>query len=324
MSQQNKNSNFIINKKLNLLVFVEEICNIRENPWSNVRKKRWIKESGGKLKNNEKVSASQFKKALNNFSSGYLEAQFLQFKGKELQSKLSENMGIKNLRILNKILNLFLPRFNKIWIQEKNNLENIKQNLNNELKALDKIFIDIKKISGTNTEDFDRKKIPVHLTISSHNHNDILGWFSIMGDHIDLVLEYSHQEKKKTNFLILVLVHELFHLAVRKNQDLKALIEKISNQHNKELGKFSKNMSPAMILEELLISSFVPEGFFSSYYFGSKIHTINSYRNKKGNSDLVLARRFCAYKLKNLAKEYIFEEKVIDKRYLLLLIDAIK
>ena len=218
---------------------------------------------------------------------------------------------------------------NVLWMTTNNTLDDhitmldkkIKQNLNNELETLDKIFIDIKKISGVK---FYKKNIPIHLVISSHNCNDILGWFSIMRNRSDLVLECSCPDKKKTNFLILVLAHELFHLSIRKNQELKAQIEKLSKQNGIRLERLSKNMSLAMVLEELLISSFAPEGFFASCYFGSKIKSIRHFKEKNKIINFISARRFCAYNLKKLAEDYAINEKVIDEKYLLFLIDKIK
>ncbi len=42
---------FFINKKLNKLVFIGELCNLRGNPWNRERVREWLKKTGGNLSN---------------------------------------------------------------------------------------------------------------------------------------------------------------------------------------------------------------------------------------------------------------------------------
>ena len=78
-------------------------------------------------------------------------------------------------------------------------------------------------------------------------------------------------------------------------------------------------MPSRIFLEELLISSFTPEGYLSQKYFNIKI---NTYALKP--KDLIDWRRLVASKLQDTAKEYVNNTRQIDNKYLSYIIDVIK
>lgn len=66
-----------------------------------------------------------------------------------------------------------------------------------------------------------------------------------------------------------------------------------------------------MFLEELLISSFIPEGYLGREYFGVRIAA------QAGKPDSLLVwRRFVARKLHRIAKDYADHNRKVDKAYL--------
>jgi hypothetical protein len=78
-------------------------------------------------------------------------------------------------------------------------------------------------------------------------------------------------------------------------------------------------MPNKIFLEELLISSFIPEGYLSEKYFDNKIAPYTS--KPKG---LLKWRKFVAFKLYQIAKRYINNTQQIDEKYLNSLIGIIK
>jgi hypothetical protein len=80
-----------------------------------------------------------------------------------------------------------------------------------------------------------------------------------------------------------------------------------------------KNIQPWHSLEELLVSSFVPEGYLKEKYFNLVVKPINP----KNLSNFVSARQYAGYKMKELAKSYMETEKLIDVGYLEILLNDI-
>lgn len=112
------------------------------------------------------------------------------------------------------------------------------------------------------------------------------------------------------------MAHEFFHLMLRKN---KNLFLKIAKENEKLLTKLGEGMPNRIFLEELSVSSFIPEGYLSEKYFKTKVASYVS-RPK----DLLMWRKFVASKLYRIAKRYINNTQQIDERYLIYLIGVIK
>ena len=93
-----------------------------------------------------------------------------------------------------------------------------------------------------------------------------------------------------------VLLHEIFHLLIRKNKILK-----------KQIYNLNKN-SP--YFEELLISSFIPEGYLSQVYLNTP-----QLKYSKNSKNLIDQRRYIAHKLSDQAQTYIKKKQPLDKKY---------
>jgi hypothetical protein len=138
-----------------------------------------------------------------------------------------------------------------------------------------------------------------------------------------MVVEISPNFKvSKDLFPVGILMHEFFHLALRWNKKLMAQLNEVSEKNARMLTKLSKGQIPNRIfLEELLISSFIPEGYLSKKFLHLKVSS--SPKQTKINNLLDL-RRLVAYKMHDAAKKYSDHIKQIDIAYLELLIEAIK
>ena len=74
-----------------------------------------------------------------------------------------------------------------------------------------------------------------------------------------------------------------------------------------------------MFLEELLISSFVPEGYLREKYLGIKIPSpISKPKNLLG------WRKLIAFELRKTIKDYLRNARRIDKKYLECIINVVK
>ena len=308
---------FKIDKQANFFVFLGEISGIRNSAWNQERKKEWIILSNGKLNKKERVQINKFNEIFETANYDFIEALFFSFSKEKLQQELKENLSPDFLNILDKTYSLFNSRFNKLWIKKEKKLSMIKEGLEKNYFKLKEIIEIIEKISAT--KNMLLEKNPVQLVMSSKNKEDILGYFSAIGDeHLEIILECSNYLNKNGRiFLNLIIAHELFHFALNRNTKLKKLLKKISRKYEKILSELSSELPAEKILEELLISSFVPEGYISEYYFNQKVKKIEKFKNKKGVVNFVLLRQFCAYKMKDTTQKYIKNSKEIDDDYLL-------
>lgn len=195
--------------------------------------------------------------------------------------------------------------------------------MNSKSKSLEFYLAAIDKLTGVTKGSVFHQKIPVHLVMSSKSQKDQVGWFSILDGQADLVLECSGVAKTQQSFLELIILHEYFHLALRQNEKLFAYIRDHAKMPSQVLRLMAKELLPSQVIEELLISSFVPEGYLGALV-GKKMVGVASSIKKNNAISFVLARRFFAYKLRLLAKDYIEKNKPIDDNYLRSLTELIK
>ncbi|OJI08510.1 hypothetical protein BK005_00690 [bacterium CG10_37_50] len=266
----------------------------------------------------------EFLKIFSDTNFNLIQAYFVAFNGNKLQNNLKKELGVIKADKLIKILNSFTGRFDLLWKKEEARLIKIKKYLNSQSKNIRLNLEIIDKLAEVKKVSVNSQQIPIHLVLSSKQQKDQVGWFSVFGKNADLVLECSGVSEKFQPFLNLIILHEHFHLALRKNSQMKKMIDDISVKNSKILELLSQYLSPAQILEELLISSFIPEGYLATLATGQKIKSVNSIKNNSNRVNFVSTRQFCAYKLRALSKDYIESEKSLDQEYLNSVIVTIK
>ena len=106
---------------------------------------------------------------------------------------------------------------------------------------------------------------------------------------------------------------------IRKNKKLFLKIDEISKKNEKILLSKSDGMPRKMFLEELIVSSFIPEGYLYEKVFYTKVFpcTIKP-------KSLLDWRKFIAFYSRDISKDYVDNTQVIDDRYIKNLVKIIK
>jgi len=235
--------------------------------------------------------------------------------------QIKKSIGKQGIKRLQKNVSVLKSTFAPYWRKESKNLLLWKKFFQSNQSLFQQAIFDIKNLSGVTR--FTISKIPIYLISDPlYNDKEIHMWFSWSPNKSFIVVEVaSSSETPNRLSAISILAHEFFHLILRGNKNLLSQINKIAEENKKILTKLSIGISPRMFLEELLISSFIPEGYLGKKHFSNKI---NICRTIKNSNNLLEWRRFIAYKLKQTAKKYVNEAKQIDEQYLIALMKVIR
>jgi len=315
-------NSFCINKLFNKLIFIGEICQIRNNPWNKERVEQWLADSGGALSVIEQSSVEKIVGILSEVNINFIEAYFLTKENERLWSILEQEIGTAHTEVIKGTLENFSQRFDIFWQKEETRLTRISKFLNSQSEKIETALVQVESLTGLESK-IKLTNIPIQLAMSSAEKDDIVGWYSTLEEKTDLVLECSGVIENNFPFLEAVLLHELFHFALRSRSVVMSLITNIADKNQDNLSPLSQDMSPLQVLEELLVSSFTPEGYLATKYFNTTIDTAEK-TDESVPHNFTLIRRRSAHAMKNLAKEYIDEKKCIDTRYLDSLIETIK
>jgi len=246
----------------------------------------------------------------------------LSFYGKnenKIWRQIEETIGKENAKKIKKFIVPLDQVFDPYWRKASKHLLLWKQYFQNNQSLLQRVVFELKKLSGVKR--FTISKIPIYLISDPvNNGKEISAWFSWTPKESFIVIEIPFDLKVPDNFFPLaILAHEFFHLMLRKNKNLFLKITKIVKENEKLFTKLAEGMPNRIFLEELLISSFIPEGYLSEKYFNMKVV---SYTSKP--KDLLEWRRFVAFKLYQKTKKYIDNNRQIDENYLKDLMEIIK
>ena len=246
----------------------------------------------------------------------------LSFYGKsndKIWKQIEKSIGKERVKQFQESVKPMETAFNSYWRNKAKRLLLCKKYFQNNQPLLQRVIFEIKRLSGIHH--FTVAHIPIYfISDFTHNDDEIHAWFSWMPKKSFMVVEIPPNfEPRDNSFPIGVLAHEFFHLMLRKNKNLFSKIGKIAEDNKKLFIKLSEGMPHRLFLEELLISSFIPEGYLSKKHFRTKITT----RITKPKS-LLAWRKFVAFKLEQTAKAYIDNHQRIDEKYLKDLIKAIK
>jgi hypothetical protein len=227
-------------------------------------------------------------------------------------------IGDDGVEKFKKVFSALDLEFTPFWDKSSKHLSSWEKYFNDNQNLIKEILVEIKKLSGV--DNFSLENIPIYLISDPFTkYKEINAWFSWTPNKSFMVIEIPINTNPSDLFPIGVLVHEFFHLTLRKNKNLINSIENIVNENNDLLVRLADGMPSKMFFEELLISSFIPEGYFNEKYFGIKI---SDYSN---NPNCLLEwRQFVAHKMKSFSKEYVENSNKIDEKYLRDLLNLIK
>lgn len=238
----------------------------------------------------------------------------LSFYGKsedKIWGQIEKIIGKKMQKKIKKSTVLLDPVFASHWHKAFKHLLLWEQYFQNNQSLFQQSILKVKKLIGI--KQFTISKIPIYLISNPiSNDKEINAWFSWTPKKGFIVIEIPLDLKVPNNFFPpAVLAHEFFHLMLRENKNLFLKITNIAKENDTLFTKLAEGMPNRIFLEELLISSFIPEGYLSEKYFNTKVipHT-------SGPKDLLRWREFIAFKLYQMAKKYINDARKIDENYL--------
>ncbi len=252
---------------------------------------------------------------------GSVDLLFYEKDKNKILSNIRKEMGQGKTGEIKNGITLLEPKFAPHWIKISKHLHLWEKYYRNNKLAFQNIISDIKKLSGT--KNFTLSKTDIYFVSDPlSKYNDINAWFSWTPKESFMVVEISPNfNVSKDYFPIGILAHEFFHLILRADKRLMLQIDKISKKNTGLLSRLSKGLIPnRMFLEELLVSSFIPEGYLSEKYL--HIKTTSNNPSKPGN--LLAWRRLVASQMRDTVKKYMDDDKKIDERYLKLLVEVIK
>ncbi|MEK7506931.1 MAG: hypothetical protein AAB585_00085 [Patescibacteria group bacterium] len=255
----------------------------------------------------------------NYFPSENFDLLFYEKSNDKIWEQIEKGTGKERLKQFQKSIKPLETTFNPYWRKEAKHLLSCKKYFQSNELLLQRVIIDMKRLSGT--QHFTFTHIPIYfISDFTHSDDEIHAWFSWMPKKSFMVVEIPpYFEPRDDLFPIGVLAHEFFHLILRKNKNLFSRIGKVAEDNKKLFIKLSEGMPHKLFLEELLISSFIPEGYLSRKHFHTKIT-----RRVTKPKSLLAWRKFVAFKLRQAAKVYVDNLHHIDEKYLKDLIKVIK
>jgi hypothetical protein len=239
--------------------------------------------------------------------------------GDKIWRQIEKIIGKENAKETKKSIVSLDPVFTSHWRKVSNHLLLWKQYFRNNQSLFQQATLGLTKLCGIKHSIISRILIYL-ISDPVSNDKEINAWFSWTPKESFIVVEIPLGLKVPNNFFSLaVLEHEFFHLMLRENKNLFLKITNTARENDKLFTKSAEGMSNRIFLEELLISSFIPEGYLGEKYFNTKVI---SYTSKP--KDLLGWRKFIAFKLYQVAKVYIDDARQIDENYLKNLIGIIK
>ncbi len=307
-------------KLSNLYSFISNLSQWNELVCVLDRKKEWMKITG-KLNSQEKKYLKEFSLILQKSPSN-LEVIFLFSDKKNIWKEIENEIGKEETIILKKIFSIFTERFNFLWLKEERKINSIKNYFLKNIHYIDSNLKIIEKLCNLEKK-HSASKIILKILLSSSTKTDCQAWYF----NNTIVLEASSWAKDKYDELLnTIFLHECFHFYLQKNKFLSTKIKNLANKNENDIKKLDlKHWPNEVILEECLVSSFLPEGYLSEKFLKKDIKKIANKKIKSKNKEkLSRLRYFCALKLYIQAKDYVENKKQLDNFYIKKLHNSIK
>lgn len=230
-----------------------------------------------------------------------------------------ELIGVQRVKEFNISSVKLKHNFDIKWEEIHKSLSVWKKYLQNKESLLKKILVDIQKLGAV--KKFNISKILICLVSDpTTKSKEINAWFSWAPNKSFIVVEIPAGLHPPVNlFPISILAHEYFHLMLRKNKLVFSDICEVANKNLKILKKAALGMPERLFLEELMLSSFIPEGYLSAKYLKIPISPVSG-RPKK----LLAWRKYIAYKLRHESKNYVDKSRRVGTAYLKQLVKTIE
>ncbi|MBU1137270.1 hypothetical protein KKD72_02825 [Patescibacteria group bacterium] len=281
---------------------------------------KWIKE-GGPLSYQEKKALKEFGRIMKKYTfrqknktDVYLGIPFITFPNTLAWERVERWVNKKEYLKIKEIFNVFSVRFKKNWLAGYKELKKAKLKLEKELNK--KKNIEILRILSNlfSNKELLNEDIEIYLLISPSKTG--MGGGANIGPE-SITFECSDIKKDDLPRALLIIFHEISHLFERK--ELNSLLKKyINNLNKKEKEKIKKSKiyqeikDFEIIINEMIVSSLLPEGYLSERLTGKKIIKL-IVRKQRTFKNL---RYYGAYYLYSLVREYIKRQKPLDEIFI--------
>lgn len=273
---------------------------------------------------NTKQTLQNFNRIIANYSFDsprqFLGIPFFSLPETHVWSQVKNLVKAKEYKKLQSVFRKIEPCFQKIWIREKPKLKVMQKLLtsaskSNSVKSCLRVLL---RLCGKKPNDFSTK-IPVFLLLSADKG---YGGTMLKGKKELITLECSSYPPNRAVDLLPMLLHETMHLICEQSM-YQSILVKFLQKKEKIIRSFKfYDLIPDSysLLNEVIISSFIPEGYLSKKYFGVDVKTRARqrlfYSNASATQIFSSLRYFCAAKLFSLAQKYVENKKQIDSCYL--------
>jgi len=187
----------------------------------------------------------------------------------------------------------------------------VKRSIERSEDLLELIITDVRVLCGV--RNFSFQSVPLRL-VGGERHEDIHAWYSWTPSECSIVAEIPDSFGDSIGaFGLAVLAHEYFHLILKKNDALVVLLDECVKEYRKMFAAvvyLEKGISARKLFEELIISSFIPEGYLAEKHLNLVVMGAHE------ATDLSSLRRLVAARVASSAKEYVESARQIDRIYL--------
>jgi len=306
---------FHITKTGNLFHFISNLTN-----WHfSVRpsyKKYWLEKTGG-LTSDDKKWLKKAEKLFQKyaFSNNNWGMVFLRRPENDVWKVAKNTFGKKDTEKFKEIYDYFLPRFDKIWSDERKLISLWKKELQETLStfAPKELANDLNNLFNV-VPDFSYD-IKVILLMSSPTQ---IGGGANVGRGA-ITLEGSNMSPEKNVHSKLIFWHELIHVYWEKNNEYMNMLNLYMNKAN--INSFSKDIPAKIVLKEAVMESLIPFGYLSQKhlafngkaYVSEKIKVLKS--KGKTTKSMSYWRYYSLTRMFDTAKKYVTNQKAIDEKY---------
>ncbi|MBU3968701.1 hypothetical protein KJ991_00580 [Patescibacteria group bacterium] len=310
------NYKFFFNHTALLFSFLTDISGQGSSLYFHNRKNNFLKKID--------ILTNQQKNLLKIFSKIYIKYYpdlsyifYFENSGENLQKELKKLLTAQEFQQINQILANLKPVFEEIYKKERLKLVERKKKLEyiSKEKKYKKILLNLFNLE--NKENIKENSYKVFLSLNNKSLDDCAGWY--WGDN-NISLEISDCPIKNLKYIFGgILLHEISHDLFKKSPiytDFKKFCDNLKS--NKSLNKIitKYELTKIDLIEEMIITSITPEGYFYRKYFG-KLPT------KTDVIEFEHLRKKVGMALAPTLQNYIKNNKTIDKNYFEIVVSAI-
>ena len=318
-----------ITKTGNLFHFVSNLTDWHYSVRTSY-KSYWLEKTGN-LSIEESEALVKAKELFIKYSFGqnFWGKVFLRRPEEDVWQIAEQNFGKEDTESFKKITDVFLSKFEKLWIEEDKLLHNWKDELEKSQSkyAPDGLVSKLDVLFNTKVK-FDPQ---VKIILLMCSPTTVGGGGANIGPGA-ITLEVSQKPFNDIQFVWFNFWHELVHTYWERNREYTdMLIEFVNKKEQDGLPSPIEKVPLKVVVGEAVIESLIPMGYLSNKYFGFnsgkyfREKTLQLRESKVNKSQsLSFWRCFSADKLFSTAKKYVENDKPVDEGYFEMVTQVIK